>query len=127
MRRLPTAYRKQYAEILGALRDLMLGGRHNRHTLVRQFHISLPTADRWLQAFLTIPGVRTFKVVKTRWYEWGMPPKILTPEQRVLKEAVAWWNAIVEAKPNDDEADETALLDAIEALTPSRRSSLLKQ
>jgi len=68
-----TACREQFGGLLSALRDLMLGGRHNRHTLVRQFRISVPTADRWLQAFTAIPGVFSFKVSKTRWYEWRAP------------------------------------------------------
>lgn len=85
MRRGPqpaTKFREQFGGLLSALRDLMLGGRHNRHTLVRQFRISLPTADRWLQSFVTIPGVRTFKVSKTRWYEWaaaGTPGGAVAP------------------------------------------------
>ena len=116
-----TAFREQsWGGLLSGIRDLMLGGRHNRHTLVRQFGVSLPTADRWLQAFLTIPGMRTFKVSKTRWYEWGAPEPITTPERVVLKEAVAWWERIGDAKPDDGPTDPGAVLDAIKAMVAAR-------
>jgi hypothetical protein len=54
---------------LDVLRDLMLGGRHSRQTVIR-FGVSYPTADRWLASLLRVPGVRRFKMGKTMWYEW---------------------------------------------------------
>ena len=55
---------------LDVLRDLMLGGRHSRHTIAR-CGISLPTADRWLKAIAkTIPGARKVREGKTTWLEW---------------------------------------------------------
>jgi|GEM_PF-4387674 hypothetical protein len=63
---------------LDVLRDLMLGGRHSRQTAVR-LGISFPTADRWLESLLTVPGVRKFKQGKTTWYEWE-PTKAMLVE-----------------------------------------------
>ena len=63
---------------LDVLRDLMLGGRHSRQTAVR-LGISYPTADRWLEALLKVPGVRRFKMGKTTWYEWE-PTKTMLVE-----------------------------------------------
>jgi len=60
--------------ILDVLTDLMLGGRHSRRTVARM-GVSLPTADRWLEALRTVPGVRKVKQGKTSWYEWRAPPK----------------------------------------------------
>jgi hypothetical protein len=55
---------------LDVLRDLMLGGRHSRHT-VRRFGVSLPTADRWLkELYGKIPGVRKVRDGKTTWFDW---------------------------------------------------------
>ena len=55
---------------LHVLRDLILGGRHSRSTVVR-FGVSLPTADRWLQSlFLVIPGVCKVREGKTTWFEY---------------------------------------------------------
>jgi len=55
---------------LDVLRDLMLGGRHSRHTVSR-FGVSLPTADRWLkELYGKIPGVRKLRVGKTTWFDW---------------------------------------------------------
>lgn len=52
------------------LRDLMLGGRHSRHTVIR-FGVSLPTADRWLkELYEKIPGVRKVREGKTTWFDW---------------------------------------------------------
>jgi hypothetical protein len=45
---------------LDLLRDLMLGGRHSRQTAVR-LGISFPTADRWLESLMTVPGVRRIR------------------------------------------------------------------
>lgn len=63
---------------LDVLRDLMLGGRHSRQTAVR-LGISYPTADRWLESLLKVPGVRRFKMGKTTWYEWE-PTKTMLVE-----------------------------------------------
>ena len=57
---------------LDLLRDLMLGGRHSRSTAIR-LGISYPTADRWLESLLKVPGVRRTKIGKTTWYEWEPP------------------------------------------------------
>lgn len=54
---------------LRILRDLMLGGRHSRHT-VAATGVSLPTADRWLVALRIVPGIRMVKVGRTTWLEW---------------------------------------------------------
>jgi hypothetical protein len=55
---------------LHVLRDLMLGGRHSRHT-VHRYGVSLPTADRWLQSLYdVIPRVQKIRVGKTTWYQW---------------------------------------------------------
>lgn len=57
--------------LLGIVRDLMLGGRHSRHTVAKSAQVSLPTADRWLKTIIDmIPHVRWVKVGKTSWYEW---------------------------------------------------------
>jgi hypothetical protein len=63
---------------LDVLLDLMLGLRHSRQTAVR-LGISFPTADRWLESLLVIPGVRKFKRGKTTWYEWE-PTEIMLLE-----------------------------------------------
>lgn len=63
---------------LDVLRDLMLGGRHSRQTAVR-LGVSYPTADRWLESLLKVPGVRRFKMGKTTWYEWE-PTKAMLVE-----------------------------------------------
>lgn len=56
---------------LDILHDLMLGGRHSRHTVSVAARVSLPTADRWLQAlWRKVPGVRVMRVGHTTWYEW---------------------------------------------------------
>jgi hypothetical protein len=68
---------------LDLLRDLMLGGRHSRQTAVR-LGISFPTADRWLESLLMVPGVRKTKIGKTTWYEWK-PPEWCRKE--ILREA----------------------------------------
>lgn len=55
---------------LDVLRDLMLGGRHSRRTVVR-FGCSLPTADRWLlDLWKKIPSVRKVRQGKTTWFEY---------------------------------------------------------
>lgn len=59
--------------ILDVLRDLMLGGRHSRHTVTR-FGVSLPTADRWLKEIAAkIPGVRKVRDGNVSWFEWRRP------------------------------------------------------
>lgn len=63
---------------LDILRDLMLGGRHSRQTAVR-LGISFPTADRWLESLMGIPGVRRFRQGKVTWYEWE-PTKVMLLE-----------------------------------------------
>jgi hypothetical protein len=70
---------------LDLLRDLMLGGRHSRQTAVR-LGISFPTADRWLESLMTVPGVRRTKVGKVTWYEWE-------PTKAMLVEAERSWRA----------------------------------
>ena len=53
--------------------------------LIRRFdklgprYTSYPTADRWLEALLKVPGVRRFKMGKTTWYEWE-PTKTMLVE-----------------------------------------------
>lgn len=61
---------------LDVLRDLMLGGRHSRHTVTR-FGVSLPTADRWLMELARkVPGVRKVREGTTSWFEWRRPPPL---------------------------------------------------
>jgi len=61
------------AQFLSVLRDLMQGGRHNRHTISRQFDVSLPTADRWIVAMDTLPGTRQRRIGRVLWVEWECP------------------------------------------------------
>lgn len=69
--------------ILEIVRDLLLGGRFCRHTVARQFNVSLPTADRWLVAIEThIPGAKRVRVGKIAWVEirasyWRLPGREL--------------------------------------------------
>lgn len=54
--------------VLRVLRDLMMGGVYSRHTIAKQYGISLVTADRWMRALRdVIPGVRLEKQGKTTW------------------------------------------------------------
>jgi hypothetical protein len=56
--------------VLEIVSDLIEGGCHSRRTVARAFHVSLPTADRWLAAIAKeIPGVTRRKVGRTTWYE----------------------------------------------------------
>lgn len=73
------------ASELDLLRDLMLGGRHSRQTAVR-IGISYPTADRWLESLLRVPGVRKFKNGKTTWYEWEPTSGMLTEASRARRD-----------------------------------------
>jgi hypothetical protein len=66
---------------LDVLRDLMLGGRHSRSTAVR-LGISFPTADRWLESLLRVPGVRKTKIGKVTWYEWEPTKTMLVEAER---------------------------------------------
>lgn len=70
---------------LDLLRDLMLGGRHSRQTAVR-IGISYPTADRWLESLLRVPGVRKFKHGKTTWYEWEPTSAMVVEATRARRE-----------------------------------------
>jgi hypothetical protein len=71
---------------LDLLRDLMKGGRHSRHTVVR-CGVSLPTADRWLRAlWIKIPGVSAIRVGKTTWFEWS-PDRRDVPEWKEIAKA----------------------------------------
>jgi len=66
---------------LDLLRDLMLGGRHSRQTAVR-LGISFPTADRWLESLMKVPGVRQTKIGKVTWYEWEPTKAMLVEAER---------------------------------------------
>ncbi len=56
---------------LDVARDIMLGGRHSRHTIARG-GVSLPTADRWIKLIAeTLPGAKRTRVGKTTWLEWS--------------------------------------------------------
>ena len=70
---------------MDVLRDLMLGGRHSRQTAVR-FGISYPTANRWLESLLKVPGVRRFRVSKTTWYEWEPTSSMIVEAGRNKRE-----------------------------------------
>ena len=56
---------------LDVVRDIMLCGRHSRHTIARG-GVSLPTADRWIKLIAeTLPGAKRIRVCKTAWLEWS--------------------------------------------------------
>jgi hypothetical protein len=48
----------------------LLGGSHSRTTVAGRYGVSLPTADRWLPALRTIPGVSTRRIGKVTAYVW---------------------------------------------------------
>lgn len=57
-------------ELLCIVRDLVQGGRHSRHTVVRATGRSLATADRWLKTIeVYVPGARRVKHGKVAWLE----------------------------------------------------------
>ena len=53
-----------------AIVTLMSGGRHSRRTIVAEYGVSLPTADRWLAAIHELPGMKRVRCGKTTWLEW---------------------------------------------------------
>jgi hypothetical protein len=62
--------------ILDVLGDILRGGRHSRTTVAR-FGVSLPTADRWLDALeARVPGLRRLKVGRVSWLEASGPPRL---------------------------------------------------
>jgi hypothetical protein len=67
---------KTVFRMLDVLGDLLRGGRHDRNTVAR-LGVSLPTADRWLEALEErVPGLRRVKVGKTSWLEWSSAPRL---------------------------------------------------
>jgi hypothetical protein len=56
---------------LDVLRDLILGERHSRRTLIGA-GMSAPTADRRLRALVDFPGVVRSKEGKLTWFAWDV-------------------------------------------------------
>jgi len=66
---------------LDVIREMLKGWQLSRHS-VAAMGVSLPTADRWLEAIrLIIPGARKFKRGRTTWYEWA-PTKLMLKKTR---------------------------------------------
>ena len=66
---------------LHVIRELLRGWQLSRHS-VAKMGVSLPTADRWLEAIrVTVPGARKFKRGKTTWYEWE-PTRLMVKKIR---------------------------------------------